>query len=250
MFQVLHQRFNLDSNQTILAALGAYVSAPRKAFRLMIIQIYGSRPRWSGHIRRRLSRKKRFRGISATYSTVSNVNKQIPGTFLVGFDNTAAATIICDNSANIHICNGRNMFETLVAASASKVVATIGGQVNVPAGIGTVIWSWKDDKNETHTHRIENMHYFPTSPFNIPGITALGSQLNDKIRQESIQNGGRVVFIGRVATSAPSTTQLINCQRCYWSQIIQHTLFPPTSNVTNPSQTMQSISVTQLLFCF
>ena len=72
------------------------------------------------------------------------------------------------------------MFESLVAASASKLVVMIDGQVNVPAGIGTVIWSWKDDKNETHNHRIKNVHFFPTSPVNIPGITDFGSQLKDE----------------------------------------------------------------------
>jgi len=79
-----------------------------------------------------------------------------------------------------HICNDRCTFKTLVTASASKEVATIGREVNTPAGIGTVIWSWKDYKNETHTHRIENVHFFPTSPVNILGSNAFGSHLNDK----------------------------------------------------------------------
>ena len=68
----------------------------------------------------------------------------------------------------------------MVAASINKVVATIGGQVNFPAGIGTVKWSWRDELGEVHTHLIENVHYFPSSPVNILGITAFGRQLNDK----------------------------------------------------------------------
>jgi len=56
-------------------------------------------------------------------------------------------------------------------------------------------------------------------------------------------SGGRVVFIGRVVTSALSIIQLVSCQRCHWSQIIWHMLFAHTSNVANLSQTMQFISV-------
>jgi len=72
------------------------------------------------------------------------------------------------------------MFESMVSASILKVVATIGGQVNVPAGIGTVTCSWKDDVDVVHTHHVEQVHYFPGSPVNIIGITALGKQFNDE----------------------------------------------------------------------
>ena len=104
----------------------------------------------------------------------------MPVTYLVDFDNTAAATIFCDNSANIHICNDKSMFESIVSAITSELVATIGGQINVPAGIGTATWSWKDNLDIVHTHHIEQVHYFPGSPVNILGITAFGKQLNDE----------------------------------------------------------------------
>jgi len=60
----------------------------------------------------------------------------------------------------IHICNDKSMFESMVSASALKVVAIIVSQVNVPAGIGTVTWSWKDDSDVVHTQRVEQVHYF------------------------------------------------------------------------------------------
>jgi len=56
--RVLCQRFNLDSNRTILAFLLFCVSAPRQMFQFFILQIYGIRQRQSDNIGRRSSRKK------------------------------------------------------------------------------------------------------------------------------------------------------------------------------------------------
>ena len=72
------------------------------------------------------------------------------------------------------------MSEFMVASSVNEVVAAIGGQVNFPAGIITVKWSWQDELGEIHMHLIKNAHYFPSSPANILGITAFGQQLNDE----------------------------------------------------------------------
>ena len=72
------------------------------------------------------------------------------------------------------------MFESMATASVNKVVATIGGKNNFPKGIGTVKWSWLDELGEVHTHQIEQVHYFPSSPVNILGITTFGRQLNDE----------------------------------------------------------------------
>ena len=44
-------------------------------------------------------------------STVFNVDKRVPSTYLVGFDETAFATIIFDNSVNTHICNDRKVLD-------------------------------------------------------------------------------------------------------------------------------------------
>ena len=46
--------------------------------------------------------------------------------------------------------------------TASGLVATIGGKLNQPAGIGTVKWTWKDDGGAVHTEHLENTLYFPS----------------------------------------------------------------------------------------
>jgi len=93
------------------------------------------------HIRRRSSRRRKFRRCVFNCKAF-NVDKRVPSTYLVDFDNSAVATIICANSANIHICNDRNMFESMATTNVNKVVAMIGEQVNFPKGVGTVKWSW------------------------------------------------------------------------------------------------------------
>ena len=39
------------------------------------------------------------------------------------------------------------------------MVATIGGKMNKPGGIGTVEWKWKDDDGVVHTERLEDTLY-------------------------------------------------------------------------------------------
>ena len=72
------------------------------------------------------------------------------------------------------------MFKLLLLTSVSKVVATIRGQVNIPAKIGTVICSWNNELDMVHTHSFKIPYYFPESLINILGITAFGKQLNEK----------------------------------------------------------------------
>ena len=50
---------------------------------------------------------------------------------------------------------------------------------NVARGMGTVVWSWKDDHGTVHKMRIHDVLYFPSSPVNILSVTSLASQLND-----------------------------------------------------------------------
>ena len=47
-----------------------------------------------------------------------NVNKRVPSTYLLDFDDTAVTTVIADNPENICICNDKNMYETFRPASA------------------------------------------------------------------------------------------------------------------------------------
>ena len=71
------------------------------------------------------------------------------------------------------------MFFTFNATTAG-LVATIGGKLNQPVGIGTVKWTWKDDGGAVYTELLENTLYFPKSPINIMSVTELAKQFNDE----------------------------------------------------------------------
>jgi hypothetical protein len=56
---------------------------------------------------------------------------------MMTFD-TDSSTIVCDNSANVHICNDRRMFVGDLSRASHTKVATIGGKGHQASGIGTV----------------------------------------------------------------------------------------------------------------
>ena len=91
---------------------------------------------------------------------------------------TDSSFVVCDNSANTHICNNRGMF-TSFQETTSGMVAAIGGKLNRPGGIGHIKWSWKDDNGKEHTHHLEKVLYFPQSPINIMSVTEFAKQLGD-----------------------------------------------------------------------
>ena len=71
--------------------------------------------------------------LTSAYNVDDKV-KQSNGTSI--FD-TDTSFVVCDNLANTHICNNRDMFVTFNATTAG-LVATIGGKLNQPAGVGTM----------------------------------------------------------------------------------------------------------------
>ncbi len=71
------------------------------------------------------------------------------------------------------------MFLGELRRTSKHYVATIGGNKNVTAGMGSVRWSWKDDNGKLHSMDIQDVLYFPSSPVNILSITALANQLQD-----------------------------------------------------------------------
>ena len=71
------------------------------------------------------------------------------------------------------------MFATFNETTAG-LVATIGGKLNQPGGIGTVKCTWKDDGDAVHMEQLENTLYFPKSPINIMSVTELAKQFNDE----------------------------------------------------------------------
>ena len=80
------------------------------------------------------------------YTSIYNIDKIVEklsnGTMSFDPDSTF---IVCDNSANTHICNDRSMFTDFKELSDYSVVATIGGKHSKPSGIGFVRWIWYDD---------------------------------------------------------------------------------------------------------
>ena len=162
----------------ILATFLWILGVPWKALHAFSAGPITSRP---GQICPRSSRGWSYSRPRAVFRTVFNIDKHIPATFLADFDDTSCATVICNNSVNIHICNDPSMFDNLSTEYLSKVVATIGGKANIPVRVGTVTWAWHDDKHICHNHVIKNVHYFPSSPVNILSVTALADQLEDKM---------------------------------------------------------------------
>ena len=116
---------------------------------------------------------------STVLTTVLNIDSRTNERNTVSFDSDAT-TVVCDNSANVHICNDRKCFIGDLTPVHGHKVATIGGRGHAPSGIGTVKWSWKDDAGGTHEFQIHNVLYFPQSPINILSVTEFAKQLGDE----------------------------------------------------------------------
>ena len=93
--------------------------------------------------------------------------------------NTDATFVVCDNSANTHICNNKSMF-TEFKEKNKGIVATIGVKLNRPEGIGTVKWKWKDDNGVMHKELLDQVLYSPQSPIIIMSVTEFSRQLDDE----------------------------------------------------------------------
>ena len=87
--------------------------------------------------------------------------------------------MVCDNSANVHICNKRKMFVGEIRKCTNQGVATIGGKGNQPSGIGTVRWIWRDGSGKSHEYLVKYASFSPQSPINILSVTCFARQLND-----------------------------------------------------------------------
>ena len=94
-----------------------------------------------------------------------------------------SSTVICDNSAKVHIFYDKSMFISPPRTTDKHYVVTIGGKQNNAAGMGTVRWTWKDDTRKKNTFEIENVLYFSQSPVNVNiiilSVTSLADQLQE-----------------------------------------------------------------------
>ena len=70
-------------------------------------------------------------------------------------------TVVCDNSANVHICRDKTHFVGDIQPCTTHNVATIGGREDAPTGVDTVRWSWFDDEGVRHKFLVEDVLYFP-----------------------------------------------------------------------------------------
>ena len=99
-----------------------------------------------------------------------NIDDKCGDQQLMSFD-TDSRTVVCDNSANVHICKDKTMYVSDITPVTMHEVATIGGRGHAPAGVGTVRWNWIDGSGVKHTYLVENVLYFPQSPINILSVT-------------------------------------------------------------------------------
>ena len=114
----------------------------------------------------------------SVFASVLNVDERCRSRDRIHYD-TDSYTMVCDNSANVHICNRRNMFVGEIRKVSNKEVATIGGKGHHPSGIGIVKWIWRDDSKKLHEYLFENVLFFPQYPMNILSITFFARQVND-----------------------------------------------------------------------
>ena len=114
------------------------------------------------------------------FATVCNIDQKVHSLVekSVHFD-TDTTFVVCDNSANTHICNDRELFTELQPVKDIRYVATIGGRNSKPSGIGTVKWSWLDDNGRKHEYKLDNVYFFPGSPLNILSVTEFAKHLDD-----------------------------------------------------------------------
>ena len=107
-------------------------------------------------------------GNETCYATVLSNNKlPEPG---ISFD-TDSTTCVLDNCSNTHIWNNAKDFHpgTLKPVGLPKrnAVTTIGGKDLRPQGVGKVKISWMDDHGVTSKYFLNNVLWFPSSPFNV-----------------------------------------------------------------------------------
>ena len=90
------------------------------------------------------------------FTSVYNVDYTVNNSNGNSIFDTDASFVVCNNSVNTHICNNRDMFVTFKETKVG-MIATIGGKLNKPTGIGTVKWTWKNDGGVVNTELLENV---------------------------------------------------------------------------------------------
>ena len=84
--------------------------------------------------RKKATRSPFVTSFSLALTTVLNVEERVRTSDLLPYD-TYSTTMLCDNSANVHIYNKRNMFVGDIRKCTNQGVATIGDKGNQPSVI-------------------------------------------------------------------------------------------------------------------
>ena len=95
----------------------------------------------------------------SAFASVPNVDERCRSRDTLHYD-TDYSTMVCDNSANVHICNQRNIFVGEIRKVSNQQVSTIGGKGNQPSGIGTVKWIWREYPGKLHEYLVEYVLFF------------------------------------------------------------------------------------------
>ena len=118
------------------------------------------------------------KSFSSAFTTVLNVDERVRTRDLLPYE-TDSTTMVCDNSANVHICNKQNMFVGKIIKCTNQGVATIGGKGHQPSGIGSVRWIWCENSGKSHEYLVKDALFSPQSPISILTVTFFAQQLND-----------------------------------------------------------------------
>ena len=92
----------------------------------------------SSHNRPGSKRRKQGRQLFHVHTSVLNIDKRFQN-HSTTFE-TNSSNLICDNSANFHLCSSKIMFIGPMRRTDQHYVATIGGRKNSASGTGTIRW--------------------------------------------------------------------------------------------------------------
>ena len=86
-------------------------------------------------------------------------------------------SVVVENQPNIHICSDYWMSTGKIDPIIINGVATIFWEYLHLKFIGTVFWSWEDDKGQLHSNNLKNVLYFTYSSVNILSATSLAGSM-------------------------------------------------------------------------
>ena len=131
--------------------------------------------------RQKKNKKKNLKltiSLLSVFTSVINFDERCQSIDRLHYD-TYSSEMVCENIANFHICNRRNMFVVETRKVSNQQVYTIVGKGHQPSGIGTAKWIWCDNSGKSHECLIEDALFFPQSPINILRVTYFARHLND-----------------------------------------------------------------------